>query len=68
MFDTWNELDDYITRSLEYIRGTLPYSETELLNKHELDFFRILKRVEQIHADRAQKAEERRAARSAQRK
>lgn len=45
---------------MEYIRGTIPYSENELLSKHEIDFFRILKRVEQIHRDKAQKAEERR--------
>lgn len=59
--DTWNELEDYIARSMEYIRGIHPYSESELLNKHEIDFFRILNRVDQLMADKRAKAEERKA-------
>lgn len=54
-------MEDYMARSMEYIRGTHRYTETELLNKHEVDFFRTLRRVEDLHRKKIRDAEERRA-------
>lgn len=59
--DTRGELDDFLARSSEYIRQTYPYTGRELLEMHEVEFFRTLHRVEQVHRDRAREAEERKA-------
>lgn len=61
VYDTWNELDDYITRSIEYIRRIMNYTETELLRKHEIKFFQLLKRADDQQRVKAQELEERRA-------
>lgn len=58
--DTWFELEDYVVRSLEYIRGVLPYSQSELLEMHEIAFFRLLKRVDLMQRDKEFKALSRR--------
>ena len=44
--NTWEELDDYIARSLEFIRSIFSYSERELLSKDEIDFFKTLNRAQ----------------------
>lgn len=60
MSDTWNELDDYITRSIEYIRKIFQYTESELLAKHEIKFFQLLKRADDQQRVKVQELEERR--------
>lgn len=66
--DTWAELDDYIMRAMEYIRAAQTYTETELLRKHEAEFFRTLRRVEMMHKEKRQQAEERKIALEAKRR
>lgn len=62
------ELEDYISRAMDYIRDTHRYSETELLGKHEVEFFRTLRRVEDLHRKKIRDAEERRAVAEARRR
>lgn len=59
--DTWHELDDYITRSIEYIRKIFQYTESELLVKHEIKFFQLLKRADDQQRVKVQELEERKS-------
>lgn len=65
--DTWSELEDYIMRAVEYIRAAHTYTESELLGKHEAEFFRTLRRVETMHKEKRQRAEEKKLALQAKR-
>lgn len=54
--DMWAETDEYAQRAIERIMRTFPYTEKDLLHKSEVDFFRILKRVEIESKDKAARA------------
>lgn len=40
-----DKLAEFLSTSVEFIMEWLPYSETELLKKHEIEFFRALQRA-----------------------